>query len=168
MMGCFLEHIRDCSVRASDRGGELPGARLRIVEELGEARVNLRPSRGIGELQRSCRKKWVGEVDPITLELDDACGTSRVEPGRSVDTGCRLRDRDRRLSVCGRRDQKVTAGGRQREQPVVDEITERVRHGQWPSGLDGHTGTRQRSHDLERVEGIAACGLMHLREERAG
>ena len=66
-----------------------------------------------------------------------------------------------------RGDQEVAALGRQGEQATVDEVVEGVGYRQGLPGLDGHARARERAHDLERVEGVSARGLMHLRQQRS-
>ena len=56
MLRGVLEHRRDGRVGLLDGGGELPRARLRILEELGEPRVDLAPAQRIGGLVRARRR----------------------------------------------------------------------------------------------------------------
>ena len=65
------------------------------------------------------------------------------------------------------REQEVAALGRQREQAAVDEVVQRVRHGERLAGLDRDARAPEHADDLERVERVSARRLVHLREERA-
>ena len=79
----LLESRRDCLVGLVDRRGELPGSRLGIVEQLGEARVDLCTTLRICRLEGACGEQRVREADPIALGLDDASLESRDEAGGS-------------------------------------------------------------------------------------
>jgi hypothetical protein len=156
----------DRLVRLGDRRRQLPRARFGILEEFCQARVDLPATPDVGRLQGTGCEQRVREADLVVVGLEDASLDSRGQAGHTIHAGRLFRDRDCRVSVRGCGDEKVAAFGRQRAQPPMDEIVERIGHRQWPAGLDGCLGTSQRSHDLERVEGVPAGGLVHLGEQR--
>ncbi len=70
------------------------------------------------------------------------------------------------MGVGGRGHQEIPAVGRQREQTAVDEVVKGIRHGKRLAGLDRDVGALEHPDDLERIEGIPAGRLVHLRQQR--
>jgi hypothetical protein len=95
----LLESSCNVLVRALHRGGQLPRARLRILEELGQPGVDLRATHRISRLVGPCREQRVGEADSISVEVDDA----RLDGGRQAcvasHSGRCLGNRDGRMRV---------------------------------------------------------------------
>ncbi len=73
----------------------------------------------------------------------------------------------RRMSVCRRSEQEVTALGRERLESRLNELVERLGHRQQLPRLDDRLAAFQRAGDLEREERIAPGRLVDLRQERS-
>lgn len=89
-----LERRGNRVVRLVDRGGQLPGTRLRILEQLRKPSVHLGASERICRLVRAGGKERVGEVDTIAVELHDASLERRRKTDVAVDSGRGLGDRE--------------------------------------------------------------------------
>ena len=78
-----FEHGRDGRVGLLDGSGELPRTSLRLLEELGEPRMDLAPAQRIGGLVGPGDEQRMREADPLAFELHDPCIESRSEDRRS-------------------------------------------------------------------------------------
>ena len=84
----------------------------------------------------------------------------------AIDSGGRLDDRGRRVSVCRRSEQEVTALGRERLESRLNELVERLGHRQPLPCVGDRLAVFQRAGDLEREERVASGRLVDLRQER--
>src|SRR6478735_6450616 len=82
MVRSRLEYLGDRLARLADGGCELPSARLDILEEFGEARVNLGAAERIGDLEDSGGEQRMCEPDSVAVRLDDAGLARRQWPAR--------------------------------------------------------------------------------------
>ena len=67
----IVDRTRDRLVRFDRRCGNVPRSCLRVRQELGESRVYVRPTQGIGHLVCTCGEQRVREEDTGPVELDD-------------------------------------------------------------------------------------------------
>ena len=79
MLRRLLKSSGNRVLRLVDRRRELPRPCLGIVEQLGEAGVNLCTAPRICRLKGACREQRVSEANPIAFGLDDASLESRYE-----------------------------------------------------------------------------------------
>jgi hypothetical protein len=82
MLCGLLQCRRDGFVGLVDRRGQLPGARLRVLEQLGEPGVDLGTTKRISGLVDPRGEERMREPDSLALELDD----TRFECRRQADT----------------------------------------------------------------------------------
>ena len=166
--GRILEGIGDVVVRLEDRGGEMPGASLRILHELGESAVELRAAARVDRLVHARREQRMREPDAVVLELDDVGGDRRRQAAFGWDSRRLLDQADRGLGQrrCGA--QELARLGRELQEPPVHELAQRIRDRQPGSCLDPRTRAPEAADDLQRVERVAAGCFVHLGEQRAG
>ncbi len=168
MLCGLFERVRHRLVRRTDRGGQLPGARFGIVEQLCKPSVNLGPPSPVGRLVRPGREERMREADAALVEVDDARRERGAKACLTIDPRRRFRDRDRGMCVRCCREQEVTALWRQRLQSSVDEVVQRFGDRQRVSAIDGDAASAKTANDLEGVERVAPRRVPHLVEDRLG
>ena len=106
------------------------------------------------------------EADAVALQLDDAC----VERGRqsrcAADAGGVLGEGGGRVGMRRGRQEEVSTLVGKGQDAVVYERVEGLRNRQRLTSLDRGADSLQHTDDLERVERVAARGVVHLRGER--
>ena len=127
--------------------------------------MNLGAALSVGGLERAGGQQRVREANAVVVHLDDVSVDGGREAVVSAHTGCGLRDRDGRVRVRCRCGEEVSARRRQREQSTVDEVPQRLGHGQGSPRLDRDAGPGERSHDLEGEERVSPGRLVHLGQQ---
>ena len=159
--GGLLQRHRDRLVRLLRSQGEMPGALLGIVEDLGEPPVQRAPLRGGEQLIGDRREQRVREREPLAVLLQHAGSHRRGRPGRRCACkGCvddpQRRPRQRRGHLRG------GAGLRGQElEPIADELLEVGGDGQLLGRLEPFAAGDQCPADLEREEEVAAGCAAH-------
>ena len=175
--GGLLERNSDRFVRLCNGRGQVSPPRFRILHELGEARVYLRPAKWISRLVCTGREQWVREADPVSVELDDMSFEGRSQPGLARYTGRGLDEPDCRVRERGGREEVIAALRRQSLKAAMDEGVQRLRHRQGLARFDGDarrgacaqsgvrtTGSLRRPDAPRREEG-AASGIPVLLDD---
>ena len=166
MLRGLLEHLRCRLVRRLDRRRELPRARFRVLEELGEPGVNLGAPGALGDLVRARGEEWVREADPVVVELDDLRLERRAKPDVWIDPRRRFCDGDGRVRMRRGCEEKAATLRRERQQSAVDELLEGLGDRQGLAALGRDAAALQGADDLQGVERVAGGRLPHLGQER--
>ena len=124
-----------------------------MIENLGEPSVDLGAATAIGDVVGTRGEQRVRKTDLTSVDLHHVC-RERGTQGLATDPRRRLGHVDGGLGVRGSREEEIAGLRRQRNQPSVNEIVQRLRNGQHLARLDGHIAALHRTNDLEGIERI--------------
>jgi hypothetical protein len=156
----FLERERDLLVGPFRCEREMVGALLQVGDEISERAVKLPPPGECDALVGSRGEKRVREADLLAGDLDDTRLDRGLEPVVGVAGHRRREQARRRLRHRGGHRQRILRLVRKCRDPLRDQVSELVGHGQRFSRREAALVACQRLSELERVERVAAGELV--------
>ena len=162
----LVERRGDRRVGTVDREREMARALLRIGHDRGQPAVQRAQLAGQQEAERGRAQQRVRETQPLAREGDEP-GIDGGAQLQRAPAGRRLEQRRRRRGERGRDRKQVARRGRQRREPVAQQLVQLVRDVQRIGEPGQAAATLQRPRDLEREERVAARALGDPSQQRA-
>ena len=164
-----LQFVGDLGRRPVRAESKMPGALLRIADQLREPAMQRSPPARVELRLDARRQQGVAETNTLVVQLQDRRSLGCAKPpAHRRRVGCRrLDDRDRRLAEQRDRLEHLANILRQRRQPRRDEIGERRRNRQPLTRARTLTRLLERAPELERIERIPARRLVKLDKRRS-